>query len=806
MFRNYWKTAWRSLVKDKTHSFINIAGMAVGIAVVILIGLWIWDEGSFDTYNANYTTIAQIARKEITNGETYVAANNNHFPIPLAGELRTSYNNLFRSVALATEKDKHILSFNGNQFTEQGIYVEKEFTDIFTLKIIAGTTAGFSDPGTVLLSQSAAQALFGKSDPIGKVIKLDNVQPLRVNGVFADLPRNTTFAGVGIFLPFSLLVNSNQSDRENLNNWENSSYFLYAQIAPGISAKEIAGSIKDVYWKKTKSSQTGPPGNKVELFTYAMKDWRLRSEWKNGVQAGGQIQIVWLFGLIGIFVLLLACINFMNLSTARSERRAKEVGVRKTMGSLRSQLIRQFLVEALLTVLVAFVCGLWIVLGSLGWFNEVAGKKIDFPFSNPWFWGLSAVFILVTAVVAGSYPAFYLSSFKPVKVLKGDLTRSRSKSGRLTAIPRKMLLSVQMVVSITLIAGTIVVYRQIRIARDRPIGYERKGLIRITMNTPDLVGKYDLLQRELLSSGGAIGFAQSSSSATENNYFDDRFEWDGKDPKFHLQSFALTAVTYEYGKTVGWQFVAGRDFSKNFSTDNMGVILNEAAVKYMRLPQPVGKTIRWNGKPYSIVGVIKDMVKGSPYSPDQQSFYFLFPGVGPDITIRLSPQLSATAALGRIEPIFKRLNPSSPFEYTFVDDEFAQKFASEQRIGDISTIFTTLAIFISCMGIFGLASFETEQRIKEIGIRKVLGASVFSIWQLLSRDFVSLVIISLAVATPVAWYFLHSWLQSYESRTHLSWWIFFVAGSGVLLITLVTVSFQSIRAAIANPVNSLKTQ
>jgi putative ABC transport system permease protein len=801
MFRNQLKTAWRNLVKDKTHSFINIAGMAVGLAVVMVIGLWIWDELSFDTYNTNYKAIAQIARKEITNGEAYISDDNNHFPIPLAGELRKTYNNLFTHVALADARDKHIIAFNGNQFTEQGMYVEKEFTDIFTLKMIAGTTAGFSDPDAILLSQSTAQALFGRSDPIGKVVKLDNARPLKVNGVFADLPNNTTFSGVTLFLPFSLLINTNQSIKDNLNNWDNSSFFIYTAIAPGVQAKQVAGAIKDVYWVKSNGSQKQAAGNKAELFTHPMKDWHLRSEWKNGVQMGGQIRIVWLFGLIGLFVLLLACINFMNLSTARAEKRAKEVGVRKTMGSLRSQLIRQFLVEALLTVLVAFICGSWIALSSLGWFNEIAGKKIVFPFSNLWFWGFSLAFIFATAVAAGSYPAFYLSSFKPVMVLKGML-----KTSRFSAIPRQLLLSLQLVVSITLIAGTLVVYRQIGIAKDRPIGYDRNGLIRITMSTPDLNGKYDVLQKELLSSGGAIGFAQSSSSATENNYFDDRFEWVGKDPRLHLQSFALTAVTYDYGKTVGWQFVDGRDFSKNFPTDNSAVILNEAAVKYMRLLHPVGQTIRWNGKPFAVVGVIKDMVKGSPFNADQQSLYFMYPGIGPDITIRLNPRLTATAAIGRIEPIFRRLNPSAPFEYTFVDDEYAHKFASEQRIGDLSTIFATLAIFISSLGIFGLASFVTEQRIKEIGIRKVLGASVFSIWRLLSKDFVVLVLISLAIATPTAWYFMHRWLQGYEFRTQLSWWIFLVAGSGVLLITLLTVSFQAIKAAVVNPVRSLRSQ
>lgn len=801
MLRNYLKIAWRNLLKDRAHSLINVAGMAVGLAVVMLIGLWIWDELAFDSYNTNYKVISQIARKEITNAEAYISDGNNHFPIPLAGELRTNYGRLFKHVALATEREQHIIGYNGKEFSEQGMYVENEFTDIFTLKMITGTTSGFSDPNTILLSHSAAQALFGNADAIGKVVKLDNVQPLKVNGVFEDLPRNTTFAETSFFCPFGLLVNSNSAVKDNLNNWGNSSFFIYTEAAPGMDGKGIASVIKDVYWEKTKGLQAQVPGNKVELFTYPMRDWHLRSEWKNGVQSGGQIQIVRLFGLIGIFVLLLACINFMNLSTARSEKRAKEVGVRKTMGSLRSQLVKQFLTEALLVVFTSFIVGVWLVLASLGWFNEIASKNMTFPFANVWFWASSVAFILITAIIAGSYPAFYLSSFQPVKVLKGKI-----KAGSLASIPRKMLLSTQLVVSISLICGTIVVYRQIQLAKDRPVGYDRNGLIRITMHTPDLNGKYDVLQKELLSSGGAIGFAQSSSAATDNNYFDDRFEWEGKDPRLHRESFGLTAVTYDYGKTVGWQFTAGRDFSRSFSTDNSAVILNEAAVKYMRLQHPVGKVIRWNGKLFTIVGVIKDMVKGSPYESDKQSIFFMYPGIGPEITIRLNPQLSAAEALGRIEPIFKRLDPSSPFEYTFIDDEYAHKFASEQRIGALARMFTILAVFISCLGIFGLASFMAEQRIKEIGIRKVLGASVFSIWRLLSRDFVVLVVISLTVAIPISYYFMHKWLQDYSIRTRLSWWIFFAAGMGTLLITLVTVSFQSVKAAISNPVKSLRAQ
>ncbi len=356
---------------------------------------------------------------------------------------------------------------------------------------------------------------------------------------------------------------------------------------------------------------------------------------------------------------------------------------------------------------------------SFGWFNEIAQKKIDFPFDNPAFWIISILFIVITALVSGSYPAMYFSSFGPVKVLKGTF-----RAGKSAAIPRRIMVALQFTVSIILIIGTIVVYRQIQYAQNRPIGYDRNGLIRFNMNTADLNGKNDVLRKEVLASGGAIEIAESSSATTENNYFDDRIEWDGKDPKLPKMAFVLSAVSYDFGKTVGWKFVAGRDFSRNFQTDNAAVMLNEAAVKYMRLADPVGKTITFNNNKFTVVGVIKDMITDSPFKPVQQSIYFMVPQVGPVITIRLNPQLSPAKAISLIQPVFKRLNPDGLFDYKFVEDEYGRKFAAEQRIGTLSTVFAILAIFISCLGIFGLASFVAAQRIKEIGVRKILGASL----------------------------------------------------------------------------------
>ncbi|MCF6404344.1 ABC transporter permease [Chitinophaga filiformis] len=798
MLRNYFLIAWRNLIKNKTTTFINIGGLTIGMAVAMLIGLWVWDELSFDSYNTNYPSIAKIARSEMMpNGEVYISDNSNHFPIPLAAELRSNYNNYFTHVALASEKNEHIIKYGDKQFSRQGMYVEKDFTDIVTLKMLAGSYKDFTETNTILLNQSLASSLYGDEDPVGKILQLDDKQSLKVIGVFEDLPHNTTFTDVSFFCPWNLLVSTEQYVKANLNNWSNSSFNIFATTAPGISMEAISGKIKDVYQSKLNKPAID---GKIALFLHPMKDWHLRAEWKNGIHSGGQIQLVWLFGLIGLFVLFLACINFMNLSTARSGKRAREVGIRKTFGSLRSQLIKQFMSESFLIVFVAFLLSIGIVILSLNRFNELADKKMIFPFSNTVFWLISVLFIMITAIVAGSYPAFYLSSFQPLKVLKGPF---RAGGG---ATPRRVMVTLQFTVSIVLIIGTIVVYRQVQLAQNRPIGYDRNGLIKINMRTPGLNGKYDVLQRELLATGGAVGFAQSSAPTTASNYFDDRFEWENKDTQLPKMAFSLTAVTYDFGKTVGWNFKSGRDFSRSFSTDNTAIILNEAAVKYMQLTDPVGKTIRWNGNPFTVIGVIENMVTESPYKPVQQSVYFMVPGIGPVITIRLNPQLSAGEAISRIEPVFRKLDPSSPFEYKFIDDEYGRKFAAEQRIGALSTLFTCLAIFISCLGIFGLASFTAEQRMKEIGIRKILGASITNLWGMLSREFVALVFVAFLIATPAAHYFMQKWLQQYDYHTTIAWWIFLIAGASALLITLFTVSFQAIKAALANPIRSLRSE
>jgi ABC-type antimicrobial peptide transport system permease subunit len=532
-----------------------------------------------------------------------------------------------------------------------------------------------------------------------------------------------------------------------------------------------------------------------------MDKWRLYSDFKDGKPAGGRIQFIWLFSIIGVFVLMLACINFMNLSTARSEKRAKEVGIRKTVGSLRSQLIKQFLSESVLVAFVSFVFSIIFVILLLPVFNKLADKNIGLPWDNSFFWIIALTFTFITGLISGSYPALYLSRFEPIKVLKGTF-----RVGRFASLPRKVLVVVQFTFSIALIIGTVIVFKQIQYAKDRPVNYRSEGLVTVPMSTPDLYGHYDAIRSDLLATGVVDNMAESSSPTTEVYSNQIGFNWQGKDPN-SLPSFGTIAVTEDFGKTIGWQIKEGRDFSKDFATDSLAMVLNESAVKQVGMKREiVGQTIQFNDKSYHVIGVVKDMIMESPYKPVQPTVFFYDRNWANVITIAIKHGAPVTTALSKIATVFKKYNPGAPFDYTFNDEDYAKKFADEERVGNLATFFTILAIFISCLGLFGLASFVAEQRKKEIGVRKVLGASTFNLWRMLSKEFALLVIISCFIAIPLAWYYLNNWLLQYDYRTTISFWIFIISGVGALAITLITVSFQAIKAAIANPVKSLRTE
>ena len=795
MIRNYLKIAFRTITKNKGYSFINIFGLASGMAVAMLIGLWIYDELSFNRQFKHHDRLAMLWQFVKFDAEKSAY---DVMPIPLAQELRSKYPD-FESVGLSVSRDV-IVAAGDRKLLKTGNYVEPSFIDMLSLNVVSGTRFGNTDVNSILLSKSLAQTLFDNADPLNKLIKLDNKQTVKVAGVYEDFPDNSTFNDVQFLVPWKFFAANDEGARRDRDQWDSNSYQIIVQLKPGADFGQVSAKIRDIRMKRD-----NPPGYKPEFYLHPMRQWHLYSDFKDGVNIGGLITFVWLFGSIGVIVLLLACINFMNLSTARSGKRAKEVGIRKAIGSLRSQLISQFFSESLLMALLAFMVSIVLVQLTLPFFNQVSEKKLVILWTNPAFWLAGLGFSLLTGLIAGSYPALYLSAFQPVKVLKGILRTSRSAT-----IPRRVLVGFQFTVSVTLITGTLIVFRQIEHAKDRPVGYSRNGLMEIGMNAPELYNHYTALRNDLLNTGAVADMSESSNPITFQAGGTTDISWKGKKPDSKPLVMS-NYITHDYGKTVGWQIKEGRDFSRDFPTDSASMILNEAAVKLMGFEQrnggsPIGQTVVQSGRQYTVIGVIHDMIKEDPFRPVSPSFFAINYRNVNTINIRLAPQLSTTDALAKVEQVFKRYSPDSPFDYKFADDQYNRKFGTEQRIGRLAGGFTILAILISCLGLFGMASFMAEQRTKEIGIRKALGASVFNVWQLLSTEYVVLVAIAFCLATPLAYIILSDWLRNYPYRIELSWWIFVLAGLSVLVVTLLTVSYQSLKAALMNPVKSLRSE
>ena len=799
MFKNYLKIAWRNLTKNKGYTIINVGGLALGMAVALIIGLWINDELSHNSYFSNKDQIAQVYQSQTNNGETGTGP---AIPRPLETAFRDGYMDNFKHLVMSSWTTSQYLKYKETTISREGNFIQREAPEMLDLKILKGEKDGIREINSIMLSQSTADAIFGTEDPIGKTLEVNSQYDMMVTAVFEDIPFNTSFNDTHFLMPWDKYVSINEWVKNAEDHWGNNSFQMFVQIADNTSMEAVTDKIKNV--KKELNENTAEYNPQLQLLP--MEDWHLRSTFENGEQAGGRIKYVWLFGIIGAFVLLLACINFMNLSTARSEKRAKEVGIRKSIGSQRGQLINQFLGESFIVVLFAFFIAVVIVVLSLNGFNDLARKKIEFPWLSLGFWAASLVFILFTALLAGSYPALYLSSFRPVDVLKGTF-----KSGKYSGLPRKILVVVQFTVSVAFIIGTVIVMQQINHAKNRPIGYDNEGLVQVPTMSEDFTGKFELMREEFINSGAVTEMSTSSAPTTRIWSNRSGFDWEGK-PEGFQEDLAWTEVSPEYAKSLNLKIVEGRDFSREFASDSTAVLLNETAVKYMGLQNPIGKFITDTDtedpfEPMKIIGVVQDMIAQSPYEPVKQGMYvFDRYGNGSYYNIRLNPNQSASQNIAIIERVFKEHFPSIPFQYDFVDEEYAEKFASEERIGRLSGIFTALAILISCLGLFGLTSFVAEQRTKEIGVRKVLGASVFNVWNMLSKDFLKLVIISCFIAVPIAYYVMNGWLQEYPYRVILKWWIFALAMIGALAVTVITVSFQAIRAAKSNPARSLRTE
>ena len=807
MLKSYFKIGWRSLFSNKGYSLINIGGLAIGMTVAMFIGLWIYDELSFNKYHDKYDRIAQIWNGG-TDPVTSEIGGSTALNYPVAPTLKRDYPQLFKHVVMAWWINDFSISIGTEKFSQKGEFIEPEGLEMFSIKMIKGNYGSLDNRNSIIISESTAASLFGNEDPMDKALMISNEMEAVVTGIYEDLPRNDVFGEVEFFAPWSLWVSSHKWISRAENDWDNRQFCAYVELHPDVSVDAVNATIINLY-KDNVPADFYATIEKYSPFAQVvpMSTWHLYTEFKNGKPAGGRITFVWLFGIVGGFVLLLACINFVNLSTARSEKRAKEVGVRKAIGSGKSQLVLQFLSESFLVVVLSFIVSIVLLALLQVQFNQLADKDIHLPFGNVIFWVISVAFIMLTGFAAGMYPAFYLSSFQPVKVLKGAF-----RLGRWAAAPRKVLVVIQFTVSVTLIIGTIIVYEQISFARNRPVGYNSEGLINVAMNVRSFGRKIRTLKTELLSSGAATGMTVSSSPLTSLWNITSGYKWPGVDPTLDAE-FAMMLVTPDYGKTVGWKVVEGRDFSEDIASDTIdAIVINRAAARYMGLKNPVGQqfidvdefgVFKWSK---TIIGVVEDVVMTDPYKPVMQAIYYYRPEMFANIQVRINPAMGAAEALPKIKSVFEKVVPAAYFEYSFVDENYARKFGQEERVGKLAGIFSVLAVLISCLGLFALASFVAEQRTKEIGIRKVMGASVSALWQMLSKDFVILVLISCVIAIPIGYYFMNDWLQEFEYRTEISAWTFVMTIVSAIAITLITVSFQSVKAALMNPVKSLRSE
>jgi len=794
MYKSYVKTALRNMVRNKLHAFINIVGLSVGMAVTIVIGLWIWDELSYEKHFENYERIGQVIQHVTNNSEIQTWTS---VPYPLADELRKNYGSDFNHVVLTTGKNYSLLSHGEKNFIKTGYFAEPDFLKVFSIKIIKGSPTPLSDPSSIMIAASVATAFFGSDDPIGEMMTIDHNKEVKVAAVFTDFPFNSKFNDLQFIAPWDQLYNDPNGIKTMSDPWRPNSFNVFVELTPEANFTDASLRIRDAKLKKVNEFLAL---KKPELFILPMRDWHLKSEFRNGKPAGGRIQYVWMFGIIGAFVLIMACINFMNLSTARSEKRAKEVGIRKAIGSHRAQLIGQFLCESMFTAFVSAIIAIICVHLLLSPFNQLAEKHITLPWFDPiWLLG-GLAFSFIIGLFAGSYPAFYLSSIKSITAIKGTF-----KTGRTASLPRKAMVTIQFTVSTVLITGTAVVFLQIMHAKERSLGYEANGLVAVPIMSDAVHKHFDAIAETLKQSGTIVSMAEAGSRTTENNSSSSGFDWNGKDPELSVD-FSVQAISYDYGKTISWQITKGRDFSRDFPSDSSSLIINEAAARFIGFKDPVGEVIRWHDHPLTIIGVVSDIIINSPYAAIKPNFYFMSKDRQNFMLMRIHPALASNVALEKLEGVYKKYETQAPFSYEFTDQLYARKFDNEERIAKLAVLFASLAIFISCLGIFGLSSFMAERRTKELGVRKVMGATVFDLWRMMSRDFILLVILSSCIAVPIAYQLLSAWLDEFSYRISLPFWVFVATTAGTLIITIVTVSWHTLYAARINPVNSLRSE
>ena len=789
---NYFKTAWRNVTRNKAFSTINVMGLALGLTCSLLIMLWVSDEKSVDAFHANNKYLFQVYERNYFDGKVTAGYTTQGL---LAQELKR----VVPEIQFASGFEYASPPGAGSTFEAgekiakmNGMYAGEDFFRMFSYRLLQGSAkSALNEPNGIAISEKMAEYFFGNANAaIGKTIRFENAEQLKVTAVFENVPSNSS-------QQFDFLRTWSDFVKQNawVHGWGNTDPQTFIQIKPGTDAAKVQSKIKDFiynYQQKDKSFIT-------ELALQPYSEKYLHSNFKDGYLDGGRIEYVHLFSIIALFILLIACINFMNLATARSAKRAKEVGIRKVAGASRFILITQFIGEAILLTFLSVIIAIILSVLLLPAFNQLTNKQLSLPFTSASFWLIILGFLLTTGIISGSYPALFLSSLKPVRILKGSLKFSWSST-----FFRKTLVVFQFALSAFLIIAMIVVYQQMDYIQTKNLGYDRNNLIYIPIEG-DLVKNYEVFKQEATANTDIINISKMRNSPTAIFHHTTSISWPGKEPNLAV-SFADGVVGYDFAKTVNLELVSGRDFSKDFATDSTSFLLNETAVNKMGLTNPVGQSITWGNHEGKIIGVLKDFHFNSMHEAIEPLIIRLDNNWNwGTILVRVKAG-KTRQALANLQKICKQLNPKFPFTYEFSDLEFAKLYTSEMVVSKLANIFAFLAIFISCLGLFGLATFTAEQRTKEIGVRKVLGASASSIVKLLSTNFLKPVMFAFCIAFPVSWYVMNNWLQSYAYKINISWWMFAIAGFLTISIALITVSYQSIKASLVNPVKSLRSE
>ncbi|TFF39676.1 ABC transporter permease [Mucilaginibacter psychrotolerans] len=789
MFKNYLKIAWRSIVKHKGFSFLNAGGLALGIASCLLLVLYVVYHLNYDKQFKNIENIYMVENNQPGDGKTYTFAAT---PGQAAAAIKAEIPEVQRSVRVISYTAEGLLSYKDNNFKKKGLFADNGFFNIFSYKFIEGSPArALTTPNSIVITQSLATTLFGKEDPMNKIVKRNNQLPLTVTGVIEDVASNATFQ-FEFVMPWAMFEDANPWAKNS--GWGSNYARTVVQLKSPEGLTHANSIMKGMVGRHN-------DGNKNVLFLYPFAKLHLYSKFEDGKNVGGMISQIHLFVTLAICILLIACVNFMNLSTARSEERAKEVGIRKAIGSGRGALISQFITESVILSMLSTVAAVVIVILSLPYFNDLLGIKLALPYKEGYAWLFIIGTGILSGVIAGSYPAFYLSSFEPIKVLKGVF------KGGTSALPlRKILVVLQFSLAVFLITATIVIYRQIKYVQSNAVGFEKNNLVEIPIEG-DLQKNAQVFINDLKSSGAATNATMFSQSITESGSNTWGISWPGKRDDQQIL-FDIFQAGDDFTKTAGVKLLQGREFSEGNAADTAGstVMINESAAKLIDAKNPVGMQIKYGDRPLTVVGVYKDFVWGSPYEKTRPMITQYTGKNGVVIGLRLNPAHSITANIDAITKSLKTVNPFFPPTINFVDSDFELKFQNEKLMATLANLFGGLAIVISCLGLFGLAAYAAEQRVKEIGVRKVLGATVFNLTTLLSKDFLILVAVAIAVATPVSIWGMGKWLQNYETRITLSWWMFAAAALITVIIALTTVSYQAVKAALANPVKSLRSE